>query len=206
MINKEKVSQALHWLKKNNTLYKDVFLSMNDICNKTLDFRCENPLSHYKLSEKDQPHIMLDIKETIPTQAHPKIRTSEGCNSDTHESHIHVNKKMKMEDAQPLMEYTNNTLSEVKQCTSPTKDQTCKSEDEDNNVQHLSMIPTDYIIPSSHKKDKQEHVPTFTVPYFEVQPINIFQHKTAEELAFPHLFPYGINGMKSLTNTVTPHQ
>ena len=90
------------------------------------------------------------------------------------------------------MEYTNNTLSQqIKVGILQTKDpNTCESQNENNNVQQLSMIPTDYIIPLNNKKDNQANIPTFTIRFFEGQPINIFRHKNAEELGFLHLFPY----------------
>ena len=208
IINKDTVSKALQWLIKNNTLYKDVSVSMKDICEKPLEVSCEDTLFHQTLPKTDHSQVMLNIRETVSTQPHPIQHSSECCDSEKIVSNIHDNKRLKMEIDEPLMEYSNNTLSqEIKVGTLQTKDpNTCESQNENSNVQQLSMIPTDYIIPLNNKKDIQATIPTFTIPFFEGQPINIFQHKNAEELGFPHLFPYGNNGFKSLTNPVTPHQ
>ena len=57
---------------------------------------------------------------------------------------------------------------------------------------------------------KQQHkndiIPNIKLPFLAGAPLNIFSHQHAEELAFPQLFPKGINGLKSHTGTVTPKQ
>ena len=71
-------------------------------------------------------------------------------------------------------------------------------------VQHVSLIPTDYIVPKKHKESNT--FPKHDMPYFKTKPINIFEHSSAEEMAFPNLFPYGINGFKSVKPSITFQQ
>ena len=205
LVNKDTVSTALQWLINNNTLYKGVSVNMKDICNKPKNVSYEDTRLHNTLSKTDHSQFTSGMEESAQ-------QPDECISNEKTSSTIQDTNEVRMEIDQPKMEYTSNTFSqEMTVCSALT---TCDSQNEDinvqqiedNNVQHLSMIPTDYIIPINHKHNTTGNIPTFTIPFFEGQPINIFQHEHAEELGFPHLFPFGINGFKSLTNIVTPHQ
>ena len=58
-----------------------------------------------------------------------------------------------------------------------------------DNVQDVSMIPIDYQI-SSNTQDMQH----FKMPHLKSMPVNIFSSPDLEELAFPHLYPFGTHG------------
>lgn len=78
--------------------------------------------------------------------------------------------------------------------------------DDDESYQHSSLIPNDYNVPICPTTENLDCIPSFTLPVLRGTPVNIFDHPTAEELAFPQLFPYGINGMTSIITSVTPKQ
>lgn len=75
-----------------------------------------------------------------------------------------------------------------------------------SDVQHLFLIPNDYIVPNSHNKNSKNNNQAFRLPFLTASPINVFEHPYTEEMAFPNLFPYGIKGYHCLKGIVTPKQ
>lgn len=59
------------------------------------------------------------------------------------------------------------------------------------NVQEVSLIPNDYILPDKKQNSCQ-------LPWIKATPVNVFEQANLEELSFPKLFPYGPHGYSSL--------
>ena len=76
---------------------------------------------------------------------------------------------------------------------------------EEETLQQLSVIPNDYTVPATKKK-KIDNMPKIKLPFLSGAPLDIFRHQYAEELAFPQLFPKGINGFKPHSGALTPKQ
>ena len=76
----------------------------------------------------------------------------------------------------------------------------------------VSFIPTNYVIPlqnrALHTNKKHAAIPNsgYTLPYITEQPINIFQHPSIEEWAFPNLYPYGTHGFQDAAKSFTLKQ
>ena len=67
----------------------------------------------------------------------------------------------------------------------------CDESDTDE-YKHVALACEDYVTPNEKKVTK--------LPIIKGTPVNIFQDKNTEELCFPNLYPYGINGKDQIGN------
>jgi len=69
----------------------------------------------------------------------------------------------------------------------------------------VSFVPCSYVPPNISINDYMNcsinEVPVVNLPRIQSQPINVFNHPKAEEMCFPWLFPYGVNGLKEERET-----
>ena len=60
--------------------------------------------------------------------------------------------------------------------------------------QPVPVIRMDFTLPNEETRDIVQHRPLHRLPRIEDQPVSLFHDNQAEEMAFPCLFPNGING------------
>ena len=73
-------------------------------------------------------------------------------------------------------------------------------------MEELSIIVNDYTIPEENKNTQVKNLPKIKLPILKNEPVNIFKEHNTEELAFPHLFPYGINAYSKVSAIVSLKQ
>lgn len=58
-------------------------------------------------------------------------------------------------------------------------------------MQEISLVPSDYQF-----SNNSDEYPEYKMPIMRGEPINIFNSPYLEELAFPHLYPFGTHGLR----------
>lgn len=168
-----------------------------------------------KIALSSVEEMQTSIDKTLEMNKHTD------CSCNAMEEAIKVNEniseQINAQESEPI-EYTHNKgngdcgklerSTPLHKTVEPYADPEQKADfgTECSNIAYMSMVPTDYNVPTNNKLNTPPCYPAFRVPFFKADPVNIFQHKTAEELAFPQLYPFGIHFIKSLVTPITLSQ
>ena len=78
--------------------------------------------------------------------------------------------------------------------------------DANEQMEEVSLVSNDYTLPHETDKFKKGQLPKVKLPFLTKNPVKIFLESKTEELAFPNLFPFGINGYSKVSELVTLKQ
>ena len=91
-------------------------------------------------------------------------------------------------------------------CSFPIPNEFSDLDNREERMDEISVILNDYTLPRVDEKAEVKDLPKIKLPVLTNEPVNIFREPNTEELAFPQLYPYGINAYAKVSGLVTLKQ